>query len=111
MDIREFSKSYDWQCAVNESSRGPDPVPGYAGNCKWGMDDIESIPYSSEGENDGLDWIAVLYLKDERYVFMSAGCDYTGWDCQAGGRSLVSDDVGKLIDLGITLEEKERLQK
>lgn len=111
MDIETFSKNYNWRCAVKEASSEPDPIPGYIGNCKWGMDDIESIPYSSEGENEGPCWLAILYLEDGRYVFMSAGCDYTGWDCQAGGRSLVSDDLGELIALGISLEEKERLQK
>lgn len=38
-----------------------------------------------EGERDGDDWI--WYLKANKLDWiLVAGCDYTGWDCQASGR-------------------------
>ena len=32
-----------------------------------------------EGENDEENWEAAFILKDGRFVYMEAGCDYTGW--------------------------------
>ena len=45
--------------------------------------DIRKVLAVWEGENDGDDWRWVLQLKDERYVFLQGGCDYTGWDCRS----------------------------
>lgn len=43
-------------------------------------EDVEKIFHSDEGENDEASWIMVGKLKDGRYFFLEAGCDYTGWD-------------------------------
>lgn len=43
------------------------------------LEDVEVILGSYNGENDGDTWIAVGQLKDRRYFFIEAGCDYTGW--------------------------------
>jgi hypothetical protein len=32
-----------------------------------------------EGFNDGPDWLCYGRLRDGRYFFVKAGCDYTGW--------------------------------
>lgn len=47
--------------------------------------DIKTLVGYAEGENDGPNWLALGELWDGRWFFLSAGCDYTGWDCQAGG--------------------------
>lgn len=62
----EELESYDWECAFNEG----------------GLDreDVASIIAMEEGENDGANWIMIGKLKDGRYFWLSAGCDYTGWD-------------------------------
>ena len=34
----------------------------------------------SEGENDGQSWMIDGVLDDNRWFYLEAGCDYTGWD-------------------------------
>ncbi len=63
----------------------------------------------SEGENDGPDWLLFGQLKDGRFFFLSAGCDYTGWDCQANGRSYVATERNLIESLVITAEERQRM--
>jgi hypothetical protein len=42
-------------------------------------EDVEEIFGMSEGIPDELPWIIYGRLKDGRYFFLEAGCDYTGW--------------------------------
>lgn len=75
----------------------------------FGLADVAEVVAMSEGENDGPDWLVVVKLTDGRYAFVSAGCDYTGWDCQAGGRGMVSMSKSRLIRYGIGVGERSRL--
>ena len=38
-------------------------------------------------------------LKDKRYFFLVAGCDTTGWGCQAGGWSGMANNQDGLIHM------------
>lgn len=49
-------------------------------NAPFTLEDVASIFASVDGENDESDWLAFGRLKDKRYFFLEAGCDYTGWD-------------------------------
>jgi hypothetical protein len=71
--------------------------------------DVTEIVASSEGENDGPDWLIVVKVADGRYAYLTAGCDYTGWDCQAGGHCIVDNDLQHLIRFGIGEAERARL--
>lgn len=62
--------TYDWEEAFSYSRHGD-------------RSDVEEIIGIDEGENDGNDWIGLFRMKNGTFVFLSAGCDYTGWDCQA----------------------------
>ena len=42
--------------------------------------DVKRILVLSEGENDGPEWLGIFDLWDGRYLYLEAGCDYTGWD-------------------------------
>ena len=101
----------------------------YAGEeCRCGSPDIrEAIPGSgvslspftrenvvklvgiSEGENDGADWLCAGKLKDGRWFFLAAGCDNTGWDCQAEGQAIIANTKKELLQFGISKEEKARM--
>jgi hypothetical protein len=59
-------KDYDWAYVFNYASG-------------FGVNDVEEVIASRNGESDGRDWCAVFHLKDGRYAYLSAGCDYTGW--------------------------------
>ena len=70
--------NYDWEEVFKYSS--PQVVMG--GNCPgtpFAREDVAEIIALVNGENDGDPWIALFRLKDGRYAYIEAGCDYTGW--------------------------------
>ncbi len=69
---------------------------------------VEEIAYIEEGENDGENWILCARLKDGRWFFLSAGCDYTGWDCQAGGEAKIARTKEDIIRFGMGQEDRDR---
>jgi hypothetical protein len=71
--------------------------------------DVAEVLGTSDGENDGANWVGVFRLKDGRFAFLSAGCDYTGWDCQSSGYAVVSHDLSHLIRFGLGEEDRVRL--
>jgi hypothetical protein len=81
--LDEMKNSYDWKEAF-----------GFA---DFALDDVAAILKESEGENDGDSWLAVGVLKNGTFFFLSAWCDYTGWDCQSGGQSEIADTLDNLI--------------
>lgn len=93
--IEEMKEDYDWQEAF-----------AYAG---FTMDDVDSVIASDDGENDGESWIAVFKLKDGAFAYLEAGCDYTGWDCQASGDSWVNDTLDGLRRWNMTKASRVRL--
>lgn len=72
--------------------------------------DVAFIVASAEGENDGANWICFGKLYDGRWFSLSAGCDYTGWDCQASGTAIVAESVDDIVRLGLDDGERDRLQ-
>lgn len=72
-------------------------------------EDVSEIFFLEEGENDGPEWIGVFKLKDGRFAAIRAGCDYTGWDCQASGSADVAANYEDLIRYGLTEDERHRL--
>jgi hypothetical protein len=61
-----------------------------------------------EGENDGDAWELLCKLDNNCYVFYSANCDYTGFDCQGGMRAYISKDKNTLFYMGMSEEERTR---
>lgn len=93
--ITEITESYDWQEAF-----------GFAA---FSVNEINTLDRMEEGYNDGDPWLAVGTLKDGRYFFLSAWCDYTGWDCQAGGGSETADTLESLIRWHMGDDDRQRL--
>lgn len=105
-----LQQEYDWQEAFEVCSP-PEPLIEEKVDCSvFTVQDVSEIIAIDEGENDEQDWIGLFRLKDGRYIFISAGCDFTGWDCQAGGNSMVSKNLRELFRLGISDGEKSRLE-
>ncbi len=71
-------------------------------------DEVAEICAMSEGENDGPSWIIYGCLRDGRWFYLSAGCDYTGWDCQAGGCAVVANTRAEIEALGLDSEARQR---
>lgn len=102
--------TYDWKEAFRAAS-GPDSAkPGSSVPLTgFGVEDVASVFASSEGCNDEANWLIAGKLKDGRFFYLSAGCDYTGWDCQCWGRSWVANRKADLIKYGIPEDEQKRL--
>ena len=109
MTLDEMRESCDWQEAFKYGA-APQPCAGYEGplNAVF-LDDVEEVIAASDGYNDGPDWVCVVRLRDRRFAFLAAGCDYTGWGCQEGGQSWVHGDLDALVQFGCTTEARERM--
>lgn len=99
---------YDWQEAF--AFAGDIRTATNCSNAGFAMADVKEVLSADEGENDGPSWMMAGVLNDGRYFFLDAGCDYTGWDCQAGGDAQVADTLPNLIRFGMTEEARERLE-
>lgn len=71
--------------------------------------DVAEVIATADGANDEAAWLGVFRLKDGRFAFLSASCDYTGWDCQSGGHAIVSHDLQHLVQFGLGYEDRARL--
>lgn len=119
----EELNDYDWEAAFSFCSGMHDGSSSACGQPEWAegsgktgtsdvftRNDVVEVIAKSEGENDERDWIAFGKLADGRYFFLSAGCDYTGWDCiGTSGRCYVAMSREPIESLVMTHEERERL--
>lgn len=107
MQIEEMKNDYDWKSAFGYCNC----IRNFVGCSNEGftIEDVEYIFETSEGQNDGESWLAVGKLKGGRFFFLAAWCDYTGWDCQAGGDSNVADTLDNLVRFCIGDRERQRL--
>ena len=95
MNPSDLHGDYDWTEAF-----------GFA---DFGITDVNEIIAISEGENDGEPWIGVFKLNNGRFAFLTAWCDYTGWDCQSGGDSYQNDSLASLIRWDMNSSARRRL--
>lgn len=95
MTVIDFENSWDWREAFNFAH--------------FSTADIAIILKADEGCNDGDPWLAVGILKDGTFFFLSAWCDYTGWDCQSGGSCETADTLDNLIRFHLSDDDRNRL--
>lgn len=109
MTLEEMKKSHDWKNAFEYANN-----PSHAGiedkaQPHFTIEDVAVIFAIITCENDENNWIIFGQLQDYRYFFLTAGCDYTGWDCQAWGEACVADELEVLWSLGLGDEDRRRL--
>jgi hypothetical protein len=115
--VLEPLDNYDWAEAfgyagepdTNGNARVSAAEGSPAAADSFTREDVVRIVAMDDGQNDGPDWVGVFELRDGRFAFVSAGCDYTGWDCQASGAAVVSHDLDHLIRFGLGDEDRKRL--
>jgi hypothetical protein len=114
--LEDLLNSYDWAEVFADESSGNTtketsevPPGAYVSTEPASRKDVAEIIAAVNGENDGEEWIGVFRLKDGRYLVAQGGCDYTGWDCQAGNSMVVAASWNDIIQFGLTDLEKERL--
>lgn len=116
----EVLDTYDWQEAfgyAGESNAFGSPcivaalptAQQHYNLSAFTREDVKEITGMSEGENDGANWLIYGQLKDGRWFFLSAGCDYTGWDCQASGVATIAKSKTEIERFGMGTEDRERL--
>jgi len=113
---------YDWRQAFGYVGEPGTEATGYQGadgkpmlaegaECSadpFTREDVAHIEHISDGENDERDWLIIGRLNDGRWFYLEAGCDYTGWDCQADGSGWLSHSLEHLLQFGITDQARTR---
>jgi hypothetical protein len=67
------------------------------------IEDVDEIFFMEPGMNDDKNW-ELCGKAGDIYFFISAGCDYTGWDCRSWGDAVWSHSFLELVELGLTKE-------
>lgn len=105
--IQEVS---NWLNAFGEGTQSPRSVLSSKVSLeKFTAMDVVHVYAMQKGEKDGSNWICAGRLKDRRFFFLSAGCDYTGWDCRSWGDVLLSDNLAILVGFGMTERDRDAL--
>lgn len=114
--LAELLEDYDWAQVFADENAGnvnkltTEVPPGApVSTAPASRSDVAEIIAAVNGDNDGPDWLGVFLLKDGRYLVASGGCDYTGWDCQAGNSMSVAANMADVLAFGLTSDERERL--
>lgn len=110
LTMDEFRASYDWEYIFEHFIRPTAVLGDRSATDSFSREDVAEIVALVEGENDGDEWVGVFLLKDGRYAAIAAGCDYTGWGCQDGGSTEVASDLGGILYLGLTDEQRRRME-
>ncbi len=95
MITKDALSNYDWEEALNYAD--------------FSLDEIKNIIALDEGYNDGDSWLLVVELDDGKFGYLSAWCDYTGWDCQAGGSSGIRNTLEELQRWEMDSRSRRRL--
>ena len=116
IELEALRDDYDWGEVFGEATGGNcdgtiQVVPPGAPVDSSGVSRAKVIEIIAavNGENDGPDWVGLFLLDDGRYLVAEGGCDYTGWDCQAGNSLCVARSLGDAIKYGLNPEQQERL--
>lgn len=107
--LAEMRDDYDWQEAFGFAGKISVVLGETVGADGFGLDDIDAVLAADAGANDEARWVAIFRLRDGRFAYLTAGCDYTGWDCQSWGQAFVAGSLEKLWQLGVDQDEKPRL--
>lgn len=73
------------------------------------INDVAAVLAMDEGENDGPPWQITMLLWNGVFVFLEAGCDYTGWSCVAAGTAWKADTLEELLRWGYNDRARERV--
>lgn len=77
------------------------PIHGFT------REDVAEVFGKKEGQNDGDPWRCWGRLNDGRFFYLEAGCDYTGWDCQADGSTAVASTKEECWKMCLTDEARQ----
>ncbi len=110
--------NHDWREAFGYAgeegtSGSPDVRPAFPPHIAeynltpFTREDVKEICGIKEGANDEEAWRIYGRLKDGRWFYLEASCDYTGWDCQAGGSATIAKSRQEIETMGMGNEARE----
>lgn len=77
---RTLWRDYDWREVMKYARTNCAGVAALTGDTSgFEIRDVAEVIARVDGENDGANWCGVFRLRDGRFAFVEAGCDYTGW--------------------------------
>ena len=97
--------TYDWEEAFgfgNPQHANPTNTTRLVSLDSFSNGDVKTLYGIYEGCNDEDSWECYGKLNDGRYFCLEAWCDYTGWDCQSGGKSFVAGSKEEIEQFGLT---------
>lgn len=73
--------AYAGEPNAGDGSASINPAPPFAkiSTDPFSRWDVEKVFGYADGDNDGPNWLMYGKLRDGRFFFITAGCDYTGW--------------------------------
>lgn len=116
MTLDEFKNDYDWRTIFMEGDYKESNMMGGVDSASnpttrevrsFTMSDIVEVVAADNGERDAVSWVGVFKTADGAYLYVSAGCDYTGWDCQASSSAEWHTDLEQCKAM---IHENERLR-
>lgn len=101
--------NYDWEQAFVFAG-GDNGTEGGASARPFTREDVVRLFFLDPGENDRQPWRCAGRLKDKRYFYLEAGCDYTGWDCHASGWAKVAVKRNVFLAMCVPEVVRERVK-
>lgn len=83
------------------SEDGIDDVKAFWKDSESFYDNLKEIFHFQTGQRDGDDWNVLGQFSNGVFFYITAWCDYTGFDCQSGVRVHCSRDLDLLKKMGI----------
>lgn len=74
-----FAYAGEPEAGDGSASVGAVPPGSQVAETPFSRWDVADVLGTSEGANDEQNWLVYGQLKDGRFFFLTAGCDYTGW--------------------------------
>lgn len=68
------------------------------------VEEIETLIACYPGAADEDSWHYIAKLKDGKFGWVTASCDYTGWGCQEGGEGKICTSIEDAIDAAVVSE-------
>ena len=87
------------------------PLIGQPETYKDGKNFHEKIKYflwCEEGQNDKKPWLLLCQLRNGKYAYYTAYCDYTGFDCQGGMALYIASTPEILVEMAMTDAERAK---
>ena len=97
MTPEEMKEESDWQEAWKYAGKAGNPITRDVRDFE--INDVVEVIATHVAEGDYAETTVdgIFRMKDGVYVYLNAGCDTTGWDCQAGGSAEWHEDLPTLM--------------